>query len=650
MLSELSLIHFQEPRWLLALIPLVIILWLVARSRPNMSSWSNVIDSNLLPYLLQGKESKVSKLPKWLLAVGGLLVVIALADPVWEKIPRPVFQTNSARVIVLDLSSSMMINDLKPSRLARARFKIEDILSRDEEGQIGMVVFAGDAFTASPLTRDVDTIRNLLQVFTPRIMPSQGSRVDYGLQKALELLKQANVQNGQVLLIADGVSNPAAAGKAAKALKDAGHTVSVLAVGTEKGGLLRLRTKRIRVKLDVSNLQKVSKTGGGGYHIITSNNTDLNTVLKRVVNNKQKQTQTNDFKSDDWKSTGPYLLLLLLPLAALAFRKGWLLNVFITLGLLGMLSQPSSIHAEEAKSFTTSLNSQWQKLWLNNEQRADNAFKQKQFDQATQLSDTPLRKGSAAYKNNDYKSALDSFQKAQGADARYNEGNALAKLKKYKEAIEAYNKTLKINPNMKDAKANKKALEDFLKKQKEKEKKNSKQNKDQKDNKDKQQDKDKKNKKKGDKGKKQKDKKSGEKDKGKKDGDKENQFADANKDLDKDKESDQEDKKKQDQQDQQDQQKKAGKDKGKGSDKKNKSDKEKQEEAKQKQAKKKTEQEKKEEALKAAKADELTKEEKMAAEQWLRRIPDDPGGLLRRKFRRQYQRSNRRPNDDEKPW
>jgi len=661
--QKLSQLHFQEPLWLFALIPLALAVWLFARSRPSTSTWANVIDQNLLPYLLQGKESKVSKWPKWLLAIGGFIAVIALADPVWEKISRPVFQTNTARVIVLDLSTSMLINDLKPTRLARARFKIEDILSREEEGQTGLVVFAGDAFTASPLTRDVDTIRNLLQVFTPQIMPAQGSRVDYGLKKAHDLLKQAGVKNGQVLLIADGVSNPKAAVKAAKALKDAGHTVSVLAVGTEAGGLLRLRTKRINVKLDADSLQKIAKKGGGGYHKISANNTDLNAVLiKAVGNDKSNQVKTDDFKSDDWKSTGPWLLLLLIPIAALAFRKGWLLNLFIVIGLSAVFTQPQPVYAandasieaketntaeQNAPSFTDSLKQQWQKLWLNNEQRADKAIKQKQYQQASQLSQAPLRKGSASYKSNDYKSALDAFAKAQGADARYNQGNALAKLEKYEEAIEAYKKALEINPDMKDAKINKKAVEDFLKKKKQQQKQQNK--KDQKDKKDKKDNKDNKDKKKGDKNKQQKGKKSGKNGKSKDDaqgqkqnkdgkqGEKKNQFAKANKALDKDK-----DKKGEQQDQQQNEEQKAAKQKAEQAkkSKQNKTDAEKAQE------------EKKAEAIKAgkAKAEELSKEEKMAAEQWLRRIPDDPGGLLRRKFRRQYQRSNRRPNDDEQPW
>ena len=158
-----SLFHFIEPLWLLGIFPLAFILWMVSNSQTHSKAWEKIIDPKLLPFLLQGEDKQSGNLAKWLLATGWIITLIALADPVWEKIPRPIFQTNTARIIVLDLSNSMLIDDLKPSRLARARFKIEDILSIEEEGQTGLVLFAGDAFTASPLTRDADTIRSLFK-------------------------------------------------------------------------------------------------------------------------------------------------------------------------------------------------------------------------------------------------------------------------------------------------------------------------------------------------------------------------------------------------------------------------------------------------------------------------------------------------------
>ena len=652
----LAQLHFLEPLWFFALIPLGLIWWRLANKKSSAKAWASVIDANLLPLLLQGEDRQASRFIKWLIGLAWLISVIALADPVWQKIPRPVFQTNTARVIVLDLSNSMLVNDLKPTRMARARFKVEDILAKEEEGQIGLVVFAGDAFTAAPLTRDSDTIRALLQVLTPNIMPSQGSRVDLGLDKAHELLTQAGVINGQVLLISDGASDLNKAIASAKALKKDSHTLSILAVGTETGGLLKLnRDQQVTVKLDLAGLHKMAKKGGGVLHTISSNDADLRAVLKKAVsNNTTDAKKTDDFKSEDWKSSGPFIILLLLPLAALAFRKGWLFNILISTALVTMIATPQPVMAASDESFTQQFKEQWKSFFQNREQKAAKAFNNKQYDEAINLSKNPLRKGSAEYKKGNYQDALETFKDSKGADARYNEGNTLAKLKKYEEAIKAYEEALKEQPSMADAKANKKALEDFLKKQQKQKNKNSKpdkNNKDQKDSdknkNDKQSEKDgykekqdqKEQNKQGQNGKDGKDKKEG-KDKDSK----KNQFSDANKEL--EKKSGEKDQKNEDQV----KSPKKGKEDKKDSDDK----------ADKKSDDKKKNNKGKADNNKEAKADEqddgtknqakaLNKEEKMAAEQWLRRIPDDPGGLLRRKFKHQY-RLRKRPNSNEQPW
>ena len=186
--------HFLQPHWFFLLIPLAVILLFFMMSETGARDpWTKVIDKDLMPWLRVKSSGRGSRLPIWLLTAGWIITVIALANPVWEKLPQPVFQTDHARVIVLDLSLSMNSTDLKPSRIERARFKVSDILARQQEGVVGLVVFAGDAFVVSPLTRDGETISSMLQALKPDIMPIQGSRADLGLLKAGELLKQAIV-------------------------------------------------------------------------------------------------------------------------------------------------------------------------------------------------------------------------------------------------------------------------------------------------------------------------------------------------------------------------------------------------------------------------------------------------------------------------
>ncbi|MGB5306892.1 MAG: VWA domain-containing protein, partial [Gammaproteobacteria bacterium] len=186
--------HFIQPLWLLALLPLAFLLWQVSQHSSTNNPWRKVVDSRLLPLLMRDQRTGNRQFPLWLLASGWLLTVLALADPAWEQQPQPVMQTTTSRVIVLDLSRSMLAADLQPSRLLRARFKVEDILARADESQTGLVVFAGAAFSVTPLTRDADTLRAQLKALEPDIMPAQGSRADLGLLKAQELLQQAGAE------------------------------------------------------------------------------------------------------------------------------------------------------------------------------------------------------------------------------------------------------------------------------------------------------------------------------------------------------------------------------------------------------------------------------------------------------------------------
>ena len=670
----LNQFHFLEPLWLLALIPLIAIFWLLSQAQTHSRTWEKVIDAKLLPLLLQGEDKNTHTFAKWLLAAAWLLAVIALADPVWEKVPRPIFQTNAARVIVLDLSNSMLIDDLKPSRLARARFKIEDILSREEEGQTGLVLFAGEAFTAAPLTRDTETIRSMLNVLKPQIMPAQGSRVDLGLTKAHELLTQAGIINGKVLLIADGVSQESLSIKATADLRKSGHSVSVMAVGTEAGGKLNFRNDTsVTVKLDAQNLSEIAKKGGGNYHVITTNNKDLKLLLTSSTDGNLLDDETGtkanqqDLQNSEWQSTGPLFVLLLLPFAALAFRRGWILSAAFSCLLVGLVSPSAEVMAAENKPQITEVN-KWQdladQLLKNKAQRASSALAEKQYDKALDLSDDPLVRGSAEYKLKNYDSALASFKNSKGADARYNEGNALAKLKKYEDAIAAYDEALKLNSNMQDALDNKKVIEDFLKQQQQSSKNNQSSNENQQGNSDaenkeqnQQVNNDQQNQGKQSSsqsnGKNGKDSEQEQKNSQRQEQQKnqENQFSEANKDLDKNKQEAEEEavqtaKDKSSNNDKSDG-KKSASDKNEalaGDDKKPPGT----EQDEQKESR--------EKSTDAAQikvpslAEELSKEEKMAAEQWLRRIPDDPGGLLRRKFRHQYNQNRRNSNTTEQPW
>ena len=580
--------HFQQAEWFWALIPVLVLLWLLRQSDKPSSAWRKVCDARLLPYLLDESANSRVYLPLWLLAAGGLLAVIALADPVWEQQEQPVFRNEAARVMVLDLSNSMLSPDLKPSRLIRARYKVTDILNQNLDGQTGLVVFAGDAFTVSPLTHDVDTIQALLSPLEPALMPSQGSRVDLGLRHAADLMRQAGILQGDILLITDGFDGQRALDAAAEVSSD-GYRVSVLGVGTAagapiptgRGGFLRDQQGDIVVPaLEQGALRKLAAAGGGDFTVISSSDHDIDYLLSRMSSQTGEGSQETGMNTTVWQSNGPWLAVLLLPLAALAFRRGWLLVLVMLVG--GTLSVPQPAMALG-----------WDDLWLRADQQAARALQAGEPEQAAQLARDPALRGTAEYQAGNFDAALDAFATQADIDAEYNQGNALAQLQRYEDAIAAYDRALAQQPEMADALHNKAEIEKLLQQEQQQEQQDQQ----------------------GDSGENE-DPQQGQQDQG--EGEQEN--------------SDEQQAEASSADEQQG-------DKGEES----------QEDAQQSAEAEEKESEDEQQAI--AEAEPLDSEEQRAAEQWLRRIPDDPGGLLRRKFLYQYkQRAGRSAASDQQTW
>ena len=595
---NLAEFHFIRPYWLLAIIPYVVIVALMLRNKLSQGNWSAVCDAQLLPYLLQDKAVSQSRWPLTTGGIAALLVIIALAGPTWQRLPSPVFRNESALVIALDLSRSMDAEDIKPSRLIRARYKIADILKQRKDGQTALLVYAGDAFTVTPLTDDTETIDSQLSALTTDIMPSAGSNTELVLEKAVELFKQAGLQKGQILLVTDGVNIDKTL-VAVKALDS--YTLSILGVGTAdgapialpEGGFLKDEQGTIVIpKLNTGDLARLAQAGKGVYQTITANDADIQTLLLSVDKPVQQQGKENkNLLLDQWEDKGPWLLLLVLPLAALSFRKG-----LLCFALLLLLPLPKNSYAFE-----------WQDLWQSKDQQAQQAYKNNQFEQAAKLFENTDWKAAAHYKAGEYDKALKNLKNNQTAQGAYNQGNALAQSGQLEQSIKAYEKALTDNPDDSDAKYNKALIEKELEKQKQEQQQQD----------DKQQ-------------------QSKEDSQPGKEGDKSEKSEEQKKSEQKPEQSEE----KKSQQQQADEQASP-----ENKDQQNKPEENKPDTEKAQQAEKKKD-ESKEQPKQASVNAQPSDEEQQANEQWLKRIPDDPAGLLKRKFKYQYGQKGRQSEDN----
>ncbi|WP_029914929.1 VWA domain-containing protein [Pelobacter seleniigenes] len=453
----MSLFHFLRPWWFLLLPPLLVLLWLFWRRRLQSRSWQEICDPQLLPHLLIGRSRRRAHWPLWLLLVGLLLSITALAGPTWRKQPQPLLKQQSALVIALDLSRSMLAADLKPSRLVRARLKIEDILRQRREGQTGLVVFAGDAFAVTPLTDDVHTIQALLGSLDPQLMPVQGSRPARAFSLATELVKRAGLQKGTVLLVTDE-DRPELSLDAARELAASGLKLAVLGVGTPEGAPIPLpdggffkdsQGNLILPRLAESGLRELAQAGGGDYRRISIDDSDFKALLSTLDSHRLDRAEQGPKRTGDlWQDAGVWLLWPLALLAAAAFRRGWLLV------LASLLWQPAP-----AEAFS------WNELWLNQQQQAYQAFANKDYATAAQKFSDPRWQAGSHYRAGDYAKALQALPDPQSADDWYNRGNMLAQSGQLPAALKAYDQALQLDPDSADAQANRKIVEDALKKQ-----------------------------------------------------------------------------------------------------------------------------------------------------------------------------------------
>ncbi|BBB31462.1 VWA domain-containing protein [Neptunomonas japonica] len=482
----LAAFHFQQPFWLL-LLPLFAVLgygWL--RHKRNTSQyWSEVCDPALLPLLVKEGQARSSSAPALAVLVAVLLSVAA-AQPVWKQQPVPAFKQGGAVVIALDLSASMNATDIKPSRLQRAHFKIEDLLGRLPDSQVALLVYAGDAFVVTPLTEDTGTILAQLPVMTPEIMPAQGSRADRALVKAGDILAQAGVRGGTVLLVSDEVS-PAQIAAAASRLAQQGRSVSILAVGTAQGApvptqfgpMKDQQGQVILARTDMQQMREAASLGGGSAVQLVADESDLSTLIATFSTGQREEVKQGN-EVERWVAEGPWFVLLALPLLLPLFRRGVasiLLPAlcFSALSLGGLGIAPNAEAGSELDVKEGAASSIWQDLWKTADQQAAQQYQAGDKAAAAQAFSDARWKQIAQYETQDYAAAIESLPEPETAADWYNRGNILAQQQRLDEAIAAYEQTLQRDPKHENATFNKQLLEKQKQQQKEQDKKQSKQ-------------------------------------------------------------------------------------------------------------------------------------------------------------------------------
>lgn len=326
-------LHFLHPGWL-AVLPVfwAFAAWRILRQRRD-GGWARVIDPDLLPALrLPGRDGGGSPWP--LLVAAWTIAVLALAGMTWERDRSVGYHAPSDWILVMDLSPSMGATDVPPDRATRARYVISDFLNAAQDTRVALVVFAGEAHTVAPLTTDVETVRALLPPLAPSIMPEGGDELAPALDEAGRLIHTAAGSRAQVVILTDGIVDPAHALEAAQRLRSQGATVNVIGIGTQSGApvpmkdggfLASAQGESVLSKLPVDQLKRIAAAGGGRYFAAGESNALIDELKQeRSYRAREENVELTTQRVQSWRNDGIWLLPILLVSVALIARRGWL--------------------------------------------------------------------------------------------------------------------------------------------------------------------------------------------------------------------------------------------------------------------------------------------------------------------------------------
>lgn len=299
--------HFLRPVWLWMIVPVFLIAIGLLRRNTEATIWSKVCDAHLLqPLLIYHGQVRRFAVIVWF-CVSILWMILALAGPTWSKIAVPTYQRLNPHVILLDLSSTMLMQDLSPDRLTRAKFKIHDLLAQPNTGQFGLMVYSNEPFVVSPLTDDAQTIDILLASLSPEILPVDGNRLDQALLESKALFTDIGFNSGDILVLTGQVPSSEAV-VAAQDLGVAGYSVSIMPLLADKAAN--------------ALFAPLAKAGRGTVLAFDDSDAEIKRWL--ALQYKRQRYQMN--QQDDvplWRDQGRWFLLVGLILWLPMFRRGW---------------------------------------------------------------------------------------------------------------------------------------------------------------------------------------------------------------------------------------------------------------------------------------------------------------------------------------
>ena len=323
----IELLHFIRPLWLIALPVIALVWWLVRRRDASQVMVGHFVAPHLREALTVNRNSR-----RGLRAIDGVAIAllatsIAAAGPTWSKQASPWFSETAPLVIAIEVSDSMRSNDLQPTRLDRARFKVMDLVAARTGSRTALIAYAGSAHIVVPPSTDSEVLQPFLESLDPAIMPAPGASAGNVLPLAKSLLGE-QATTGTLLFVSDGFDAGDIAPLAEFARQPDTPALAALIVGTDEGGVALMPDGspvmaagggRLDTSIDTSMLRRVSSEANVSVVRAGTGDADIRQLMRTIQSNLRQA----DDPDAQWADQGWWLLWPAALLSLLWFRRGW---------------------------------------------------------------------------------------------------------------------------------------------------------------------------------------------------------------------------------------------------------------------------------------------------------------------------------------
>jgi len=320
-------LHFLRPLWLLAIPAIAVAWWLVRRRQAGEPELGDFLAAHLREALTMNRDAGSGFRAVDGVALGMLALAVAAAGPSWSKQVSPWFEETAPLVVAMEVSDSMRSNDLLPTRLDRARFKVLDLVNARTGARTALIAYAGSAHIVSPPSTDADVIKLFLESLDPMVMPMPGSSAAAVLPVARELLGD-DTAIGTLLFVNDGFESADVDALAEFAQLPDTPAMAALVVGTDEGGVALMPDGSpvlaetggpLDTSIDIGVLNRAA--GSGGVSVVRAETGDGD--IRRLMRTTESNLRQADDPNADWKDEAWWFLWPAAGLSLLWFRRGW---------------------------------------------------------------------------------------------------------------------------------------------------------------------------------------------------------------------------------------------------------------------------------------------------------------------------------------